>query len=68
MTKLIIYLREEEFTALSNLARREYRVTKAQASLIIRTELERLGLISPKEELSKHPVPGSIEEESSTGK
>ncbi len=49
MTKLIIYLREEEFSALSNLAQREYRVTKAQASLIIRTELERLGLLPSSE-------------------
>ena len=50
MTKLIIYLREDEFSALSNLAQREYRVTKAQASLIIRTELERLGLLRKREE------------------
>lgn len=67
MAKLIIYLQEEEFSALSNLAQREYRVTKAQASLIIRTELERLGLISPKEELPKHPAPDALERPSSTG-
>lgn len=50
MTKLIIYLRDEEFSALSSLAQREYRVTKMQASLIIRTELERLGLLRKREE------------------
>ena len=67
MTKLIIYLQEEEFSALSNLAQREYRVIKAQASLIIRTELQRLGLISPKEELSKPAFPESVVEPPNTG-
>ena len=67
MTKLIIYLQEEEFSALSNLAQREYRVTKAQASLIIRTELQRLGLISPKEELSKPAFPEPVVEPPNTG-
>jgi hypothetical protein len=57
MTKLIIYLREEEFSALSNLAQREYRVIKAQASLIIRIELERLGLLHQKDPKSTTPVP-----------
>lgn len=59
MTKLIIYLREEEFSALSNLAQREYRVTKAQASLIIRTELERLGLLRKREEPLRIPQSSS---------
>ena len=67
MTKLIIYLREDEFSALSNLAQREYRVTKAQASLIIRTELERLGLLAPKAELPKPAFPEPVGEPPSTG-
>ena len=45
MPKVIIYLREQELSALYHLAQREYRVPKAQAALIIRTELEKLGLI-----------------------
>ena len=62
MTKLIIYLREEEFSALSNLAQREYRVTKAQASLIIRTELERLGLLPSSERPFNARTPESLAE------
>jgi len=32
-------------TALTDLAQREYRAPKAQAALIIRQELERLGIV-----------------------
>jgi len=45
MAKVIIYLRDNESAALNNLAQREYRAPKAQAALIIRQELERLGMI-----------------------
>lgn len=45
MAKVIIYLRDHELTALNDLALREYRPLKAQAALIIRKELEKLGLI-----------------------
>ena len=45
MAKVIIYLRDHEFTALNDLAQREYRAPKAQAALIIRRELEKLGMI-----------------------
>ncbi len=51
MAKVIIYLREHELTALNELAQREYRAPKAQAALIIRKELERLGLIPPEHEV-----------------
>ncbi len=51
MAKVIIYLREHELTALNDLAQREYRAPKAQAALIIRKELERLGLIPPEQEV-----------------
>ena len=50
MSKVIIYLPETEFTALQQLAVHEYRATKAQAALIIRGELARLGLITTKVE------------------
>jgi hypothetical protein len=45
MAKVIIYLRDNELSALHNLAQHEYRAPKAQAALIIRQELQRLGMI-----------------------
>ncbi len=45
MARVILYLREPEMNALQALAQREYRAPKAQAALIIRKELERMGLI-----------------------
>jgi hypothetical protein len=53
MAKVIIYLKDCELTALNDLAQREYRALKAQAALIIRNELERLGLI-PEEQPTHH--------------
>jgi hypothetical protein len=47
MARVILYLREHELSALQVLAQREYRAPKAQAALIIRKELERLGMITP---------------------
>ena len=58
MARVILYLREQELSALQVLAQREYRAPKAQAALIIRKELERLGMITPqKTEESEHEVP-----------
>ena len=45
MAKVIVYLRDQERSALYELATKEYRAPKAQAALIIRKELERLGLL-----------------------
>jgi hypothetical protein len=45
MAKVIIYLRDSEIRALQELAQHEYRAPKAQAALIIRQELQRLGMI-----------------------
>jgi len=45
MAKVIIHLRDHEMTALNDLAQREYRALKAQAALIIRRELQKLGMI-----------------------
>ena len=45
MAKIIIHVEENECTALDQLAEREYRTLQAQAALIIRRELERLGLL-----------------------
>ena len=46
MSKVIVYLPETEFGALQKLAQQEYRATQAQAAVIIRKELERLGMVS----------------------
>jgi len=45
MAKIIVYLREQELDALVKLALREYRTPKAQASILIQKELERLGML-----------------------
>ena len=45
MAKIIIHVEEHECNALDQLAEREYRTLQAQAALIIRKELERLGLL-----------------------
>jgi hypothetical protein len=45
MAKVIIHLNDNELDALIALAHREYRAPKAQASLIIRRELEKLGMV-----------------------
>ncbi|MBI5933881.1 MAG: hypothetical protein HY867_09250 [Chloroflexi bacterium] len=46
MAKLIIYLGNPEREALHQLAQRELRAPRAQAALIIRNELSRLGLLT----------------------
>lgn len=45
MAKVIIHLRDFELTALNDLAQREYHAPKAQAALIVRKELQKLGLV-----------------------
>jgi len=45
MAKIIVYLGERERKALHQLAEREMRVPRAQAALIIRRELTRLGML-----------------------
>ena len=59
MSKVVIYLREHEHTALNTLAQREYRTLRAQAALIIRKELVRLGMIEPKEQPQALTQPGT---------
>ena len=46
MAKIIVYLGEQERDALHQLAQREMRAPRAQAALIIRQELARLGMLS----------------------
>lgn len=50
MSKVVIYLREHEHTALNTLSQHEYRTLRAQAALIIRKELVSLGMIEPEEQ------------------
>ena len=62
MVKVIIYLRDHEFTALKDLAQREYRAPKAQAALIIRKELEKLGMIPGEQQANSNqsePLPNA---------
>ena len=58
MAKVIIYLPDHESAALNHLAQREYRAPKAQAALIIRKELERLGMIESEPE-TRQPATSS---------
>jgi len=55
MAKVIIHLRDHEMTALHDLAQREYRALKAQAALIIRRELQKLGMIPVESPVSTPP-------------
>lgn len=45
MAKIIIYLADPERDALHQLAQRKMRAPRAQAALILRRELTRLGLL-----------------------
>ena len=59
MAKIIVYLGEQERTALQQLAQREMRVPRAQAALIIRQELVRQGMLT----IQNNPQePGPIHE------
>ena len=58
MAKVIIYLPDHESAALNQLAQREYRAPKAQAALIIRKELERLGMIESELEIKQSAPSG----------
>lgn len=55
MAKVIIHLRDYELTALNDLAQREYRAPKAQAALIIRRELQKLGMIPGEPPVQLYP-------------
>ena len=57
MAKIIVYLGEQERSALNQLAQREMRVPRAQAALIIRQELVRQGMLPEK---TKAQDPGLI--------
>jgi hypothetical protein len=46
MSRITISLRDQEKIALRTLAEREFRDPRAQAALIIRLELEHLGLLT----------------------
>ena len=46
MARIIVYLPDPEMNALQQLARQEYRAPKVEAAWIIRTELQRRGLVA----------------------
>lgn len=56
MSRLTITLKQNERDALLSLAEREFREPRAQAALLIRAELERLGLL-PREPLPANGAP-----------
>ena len=60
MSKVVIYLREHEHTALNTLSQREYRTLRAQAALIIRKELVSLGMIEPIEQTQRLTQPSPL--------
>jgi len=66
MAKVIIYLRDHEFTALNELAQREYRAPKAQAALMIRRELEKLGMILGEKQINTTPIESPSDTENKT--
>ena len=66
MAKVIIYLRDHEITALNDLAQREYRAPKAQAALMIRRELEKLGMIPGEQRVNTTPIEFSSNTQSKT--
>lgn len=45
MARIEVYLLDPEMSALNQLAQQEYRPARAQAALIIRNELKRLGMV-----------------------
>jgi len=57
MAKIIVYLGEQEREALQQLAQREMRVPRAQAALIIRRELTRLGMLPEQEKIQETERP-----------
>lgn len=54
--RVMITLLDDESKALRRLAELEHREPRAQASLLIRRELERLGLVKPDDEQPREPL------------
>lgn len=63
MPKIIVYLAEQERNALLELAQREMRVPRAQAALIIRQELRRLGMLPAQSTVSEEEEHVELEEQ-----
>ena len=61
MARITITLRQSERDALLTLAEREFREPRAQAALLIRAELERLGLL-PRAPMSANGAPAQEEQ------
>jgi hypothetical protein len=57
MPKVVVFLQETEFNALQQLAQKEYRTAKAQAALMLRDELKRVGSVKPVDGETQHQEP-----------
>jgi hypothetical protein len=61
MTKLVIFIPNQESDALRALAEQEYRDPRAQAALIIRQELERRGLLAAATDRPPQPADAQVQ-------
>lgn len=62
MARIVVYLPDPEMEALQQLARQEYRAPKVEAAWLIRTELQRRGLVGSTgsvEQSKEEPAPQS---------
>ena len=62
MARIVVYLPDSEMNALHQLAQQEYRAPKVEAAWIIRTELQRRGLVASTgsvEQSKEAPAPQS---------
>lgn len=62
MARIVVYLPDLEMEALQQLARQEYRAPKVEAAWLIRTELQRRGLVGSTgsaEQSKEEPAPQS---------
>jgi hypothetical protein len=60
MARIVVYLPDPEMDALHQLAQQEYRAPKVEAAWIIRTELQRRGLVGSTgtiEQSKEEPAP-----------
>ena len=61
MTRVSVYLNDNEFSALQHMAKRELRGLRKQAAWIIRRELEKAGLLAPAmQSVASGAVPGVV--------
>jgi len=63
MPKIAVYLNEQQYEALETICRAEYRLPKAQALMMIVTEIQRRGLLAESSgQDAKRPVSAPVAE------